>query len=92
MQEDRPRNIEVVGHRVIVVKFVNAIGHRVGERIFLRVDGAGLDGGDRLGQIPTQRHGAEQLERARLHVARQHADAHVLHVGGARIVRSLFEI
>src|SRR6185369_371547 len=60
---------------------------------FLRVDGAGLDGGDRLGQVPAQRHGAKQLEGARLHVARQHADAHVLHVGGradrAQLVRYL---
>ena len=64
------------------MKLVHPVGHRVGERIFLRVDGAGLDGGDRLGQIPAQRHGAEQLEGARLHLARQHADAHAGEVGG----------
>ena len=81
MQKDRPRNVEVVGDGVEAMKFVHAVGHGVGERIFLRIDGAGLDAGDRLGQIPAQRDGAEELERPRLHLARQHADAHAFEIG-----------
>ena len=38
MEEDRPRNVEVVGQRVEAVKLVHAVGHRVGERVLLRVD------------------------------------------------------
>src|SRR5262249_99424 len=54
----------------------------IGERVLLRVDRAGLDGGDRLGQVPAQGDSAEEFEGPRLHFARQHADAHGLEVGG----------
>ena len=36
---------------------------------------------DRLGQIHAQRDGTQKLEGARLDLARQHADAHVLEIG-----------
>ena len=95
MQENRPRNVEVVGHGVKAVKLVHAVGHGVGERVLLGVDDAGLDPVDRLGQIHAQRHAAEQREGARLDLARQHADAHVLEVRrrvhGAQAVRDLAE-
>ena len=65
-----------------LVKFVNAIGHGIGERIFLRVQRAGFDHGDGLGQVHGHRHGAEQIERAPLDLARQHADLHALEIGG----------
>jgi len=38
VQEDRPRNVEVIADGVIAVEFVHAVGDRVGQRIFLRVD------------------------------------------------------
>ena len=62
MQEDRPRDVEMVGDGMEFVEFVHAVGHGVCERVFLCVDRASLDGGDRFGQIPAQRHGAEQFE------------------------------
>ena len=38
IQIDRPRYVEVVGDGVELVKFVHAVGHRIGEGIFLGVD------------------------------------------------------
>ena len=70
MQKNRPRNVEVVGHGVETVKLVHAVSDGIGERVLLRVDGAGLDAIDRLGQIHAQRDAAEQLEGARLDLAR----------------------
>ena len=81
MQEDRPRHIEVRGERVEFMKLVHAVGDGVGERVLLRIERAGLDLGDRLGEVQPHRHGAEQFEGAFLHVTRQHADVHALHVG-----------
>src|SRR5271169_6107508 len=80
MEEYRPRYVEVVGDRVEMMKLMHTIGRGVGERILLRVDGAGLDGRDRFGQIPAQWDGAQKLERPCLHLARQHADTHALKV------------
>src|SRR5215475_9717438 len=76
VQEDRPRYVEVAGERVEGMELVHAVGHRVGERVLLRVYGAGLDAGDCLGEVAAQRLGAEQRKGFRLDVARQHADAH----------------
>src|SRR5262245_20957270 len=82
MQENRARDVEVVAQRVEAVKLVHAIGDGVGERILLRVDTAGFDHLDRLRQIHAHRCRAETLERACLPLARQHADAEPLQIGG----------
>jgi hypothetical protein len=74
---------------------MNAVGDGIGERIFLRVDGAGLDRRNRLGQIPAQRNGAEEIERPGLHLARQDANAHAFEIGrhmqGAQTIRDVAE-
>ena len=51
VQENRPRDVEVVGERVEAVELVHPVGDGVGERVLLRVDLAGRDLGDRLGQV-----------------------------------------
>jgi hypothetical protein len=81
MHEDRPGDVEVVAQRVEAVELVHAVGHGVGQRIFLRVDAAGGDPLDRLGQVHPHRHRAQELEGALLHLARQHADAQPRKVG-----------
>ena len=80
--EDRPRDVKVAGQRVEGMIFVRAIGHGIGERIFLRVDLAGDDQRQRFGQIEPLRHGTEKLEGALLDLARQHADGHAGEIGG----------
>jgi len=72
----------MIGDGVEVVEFVHAISHGVGERVLLGVERTGLDTGDGLGQIATHRDGAQEFECPRLHLARQHADAHPLEVSG----------
>src|SRR6202034_4584421 len=81
------------GDGVEVVEFVHAIGHGIGEWVLLGVEGAGLDAGDRLGQIAAHWHGAEQFEGPGLYFARQYADAHILeirrHLDAAQAIRDL---
>ncbi len=72
----------MISQRVEFVELVHAIGDRVGERIFLRIQSAGLDHGDGFGEVHAQRDGAEQFEGALMDLARQHADAHAFEVGG----------
>src|SRR5262249_13217124 len=75
MQEDWPRNVEVIAQRVEAVELVHAVGHRIRERIFLRVKVPGGDWGDRLREVHRHGHRAEQFERLRLHLARQDTDS-----------------
>ena len=70
VEEDRPRDVEVIAQRVEAVEFVHTVSHGVRKRILLRVDGAGGDHRDRLGQIHAYRHRAEQLKCPGLHFAR----------------------
>jgi hypothetical protein len=53
-----------------------------GEWIFLRIDGAGANPLDGLGQIHSHRHRAQQLESAHLNVAGEHANEHAREIGG----------
>src|SRR5262249_44258384 len=82
MQKDRTRNIEMVRHGVKTMKFVHAISDGIGERVLLRVDRAGLDGSDRLGEVAAHRDTAKELEGPGLHLARQDADTHAGEVRG----------
>lgn len=66
----------MVGYGVKAMKLVYAVSDRIGERIFLCIERAGLDAGDGFGEIAAHRDGAEQFERSGLDLARQHADAH----------------
>ena len=72
----------MIGERVELVKFVHVIGHGVGEWIFLRVQGAGLDHGNRFGQVHAHRDRTEQFESALVDLAGQHTEFHPLHVRG----------
>jgi hypothetical protein len=82
VQEDRPRQVEVVRRGVELVEVMDAVGDGVEERVLLGIQRARLDRLDRLAQVHDLRHRTEQLERAGLDLARQHADRQPLHVGG----------
>ena len=70
------------GFRVIRMEFGHAVGHRVGERVFLRIQGAVGDATDGLGQVDAAGLRAEQFERPGMYRAGQNADFHSGHVPG----------
>ena len=92
MEKNRSRDVEVIAQRMEAMEVVHAVGHGVGERVFLRVDRAGLDHLDRLGEVHAHRRRAQQFERSFLHLARQHTDAQPLKSAGARTGRTRFEM
>ena len=82
VKEDRPRDVEVIAQRVKAMKLVHAIGHGVRERVLLRIDGAGGDHPDRLGEVHAHRYRAQQFEGPRLHLAWQHANCQACEIRG----------
>src|SRR4029453_17175910 len=70
---DAARKIAMPGQGVIAVHLVRAIVHRVGERIFLPVDGAGDDRFQPWLQVQRKWYRPLQLETASMHLARHHA-------------------
>ena len=70
----------LVRHSVEAMELVDAIYHGIRKRILLRIDCASFDGFDEFRQVHGLWLSAQELERARLYLARPHANSHPLHV------------